>query len=568
LYPLWVKLYQKITSTTESNRWSELARAGAFLLHTRSPGVVWFPACLYTRSTMAAGEDNDPCSSYKLTRIAILGIFLVSAVYFADTFFRASRKCFWFDELFTTYLCRLPTFKSTWTAVVHGADFNPPMLYLLTRGAHRLFGEGPIATRLPAMVGVWLFGVCLFLFVAKRTGVVSGIIAGCFPFFTLAQHYAYEARAHGIVLGWCGLALVCWQRNEEGRARYLWLAGFGLSLAGALLTHVYAVYLLFPFALVETYNLFRRRQISWGNVAAMALALALVTTAVYLPLFRMYRVSISPTFHAGSYDVFQRFLVNGFGPALIILLLSLLLSALDGMSLAQRPNTTAMVPQREIVVAAGFACIPLIGLLGSRLSHGPFFDRYFLSSIAGYAIILGFESSRRHFRYWTVQALAGCMLLLMVWDLGTAIYFGRQNRIALIDPSTGLALSTTPSDPMRMYDTLSVDHAGLDIMVLPSLRYIYLFRYATPSVVSHLYYGAAADDVNLGGYERLAKWAHIDLKTTTFGPFLATHDRFLVYGDGTSADASAIQAFASAGYTMKGARTDTSGVMYEYEKDS
>ena len=31
----------------------------------------------------------------------------------------------------------------------------------------------------------------------------------------------------------------------------------------------------------------------------------------------------------------------------------------------------------------------------------------------------------------------------------------------------------------------------------------------------------------LVGYERLAKGANIHLQTTTFAPFLATHDRFL-----------------------------------------
>jgi hypothetical protein len=100
---------------------------------------------------MASSED--PFSSQKLNRNAILCSLLVSAVYFAEIFLRATQKCFWFDELFTTYLCRLPTFKGTWTAVLHGADFNPPMLYLLTRGAHGVLGEGLIATRLPAMLG-------------------------------------------------------------------------------------------------------------------------------------------------------------------------------------------------------------------------------------------------------------------------------------------------------------------------------------------------------------------------------------------------------------------------------
>ena len=165
----------------------------------------------------------------------------------------------------------MPDFKSTWTAVSHGADFNPPLLYLLTRGAQWLFGEGLIATRLPAMVGVWLFGVCLFLFVARRAGVVSGIIAGIFPFFTLAQYYAYEAQGAWDRIGVVWVALVCWQRNAEGRAKYLWLAGFGLVLLGALLTHVYAVYLLFPFALIEIYNLLYRRPSNNSTCAILAI---------------------------------------------------------------------------------------------------------------------------------------------------------------------------------------------------------------------------------------------------------------------------------------------------------
>ena len=127
--------------------------------------------------------ESSSLGSFKLSRFSIAGIATVSAVYFADIFLKASQKCFWFDELFVVYLCRLPSFRDTWTAVVHGADFNPPLFYLMTRGAQRLFGEGLIATRLPEIVGVWLFCMCLFLFVARRAGVISGFIAGAFPFY-------------------------------------------------------------------------------------------------------------------------------------------------------------------------------------------------------------------------------------------------------------------------------------------------------------------------------------------------------------------------------------------------
>ena len=508
--------------------------------------------------------DESQFSSLKLNWRTFAGIGAVSTVYFADLFLRASQKCFWFDELFTIYLCRLPNFESTWTAVTHGADFNPPVLYLLTRGAQRIFGEGLIASRLPAMVGLWLFGVCLFVFVARRAGVVSGAIAGIFPFFTLAQFYGYEARAHGIVLGWCGLALVCWQRTALGQTKKLWLAGFGLALLGALLTHVYAVYLLFPFALVECYNLLHRRP-NWGIVATMVSALLFVSVLVYLPLFRMYRATVPTTFRPGSHDLFQRFILNSIGPALPVLLLWLAISAFEKLGHDRRGAASVVIPTREILAAIGFVCIPLVGLFGSKISNGPFIERYFLSSIAGYAILLGFAASRERVGSWTTQALAGCMLVLMIGDLGTTIYLASKHRIMLTEPSSGLALSTTPTHPMALYDTLLLNTDGLDVLVLRNLEYLYFFRYAPPSVVRHLYFGARPDDLFLMAYQRFAKGADINLKTTSFGPFLATHNRFLLYESGI-ASVDALQAIASAGYSLKSARPDAAGIMYEYEK--
>jgi hypothetical protein len=515
---------------------------------------------------MAAIEDSNSSSSYQLNASGIAGILLVSAIYFADLFLKASQKCFWFDELFTVYLCRLPNFTSTWTAVAHGADFNPPLLYLLTRAAQWLFGEGLIATRLPAMLGFWVFGVCLFLFVARRAGALAGFIAGVFPFFTLAQYYAYEARAHGIVLGWCGLTLLCWQRHAEGRARYLWLAGFGFCLLGALLTHVYAVYLLVPFGLVELYNLIRTRRPNWDIVGVMIVAFLSVTTAVYLPLFRMYRATVPSTFRPGSHDLFQRFLENAIGPAMIILLLTVALSAVESMRSGPDVRAALLVPGRELLLATGFACIPLIGLLGSKISQGPFIERYFLSSIAGYAIFLGFASTSRRVGFRPAGVLAGCMLLLMVADLGATIYLGIKQRIMLTEPSSGVALSTTPSDPMRRYSTLSTNAEGLDVLVLPPFEYLYLFRYAPPEVGSRLYFAAPANDLFLLGYERLAKEARIDLKTTTFGPFFASHERFLVYESGNATHIDAVQAIANAGYGLKSAQADSAGILYEYAK--
>ena len=113
---------------------------------------------------------------------------------------------------------------------------------------------------------------------------------------------------------------MCWQRNAEGRARNLWLGGFGLSLLGALLTHVYAVYLLVPFVGIEIYNVINKRRPNWGNLAVMALAL-LRSLGCLLASIAGVSNHDAGNFFAASHDLFQRFLVNVIGPALIILLL-------------------------------------------------------------------------------------------------------------------------------------------------------------------------------------------------------------------------------------------------------
>jgi hypothetical protein len=509
------------------------------------------------------GEGDEP---RKLSRTSILGIVVVSSIYFADIFLKASRKCFWFDELFTVYLCRLPTFSDTWTAIRHASDFNPPLFYLLERGSQRLFGHGLIATRVPSAIGVWLFCICLFFFVARRAGAICGFIAGAFPFFTLIQYYAYEARAHGMVLGWCGLALLCWQRSTAGAKRYVWLAGFGLSLVGALLTHVYAVYLLVPFALVELYNVTTGKRPDWSILAVMTLAFTSVTLAVTLPLVRHYRAAaISANYFPASHDVVQQFLLHVVGPAIGILIIWLLLAALDGRQPLPNAETAIGFSIREVVLAVGFACIPILGLVGCKLSHGPFLDRYFLASAAGDSIFLAIATSRLRFS-WIKAGFAWCLFFLMLADLTTTIYLANKHRIMLFEPSTNIRLSTDPSLPMALYGILSSDKRDLDVLVLPSLEYAYLFEYGPQSVRTRLYFGAPTDAVNFGGYERLGRWGHVNFQLTAFEPFLATHKKFLLYEGQMDNSPEAMQAIARVGYRLTSVQTDVLGVLSEYAR--
>src|SRR5262245_65490298 len=135
----------------------------------------------------------------------------------------------WNDELFTFYTSRLPKVSDIWGALLTGADQIPPLFHLITRAAFALFGVNSLSVRLPEVLGFWVMSLCLFRFVSKRSSALYGFAAMLVPLITVAYDYAYEARPYGLVLGFCGLALLCWQSAAEGHYRKLPLIGLAVS---------------------------------------------------------------------------------------------------------------------------------------------------------------------------------------------------------------------------------------------------------------------------------------------------------------------------------------------------
>ena len=274
---------------------------------------------------------------------------------------------------------------------------------------------------------------------------------------------------------------------------------------------------------------------------------------------------MSAAFFAASHDLLQRFLTNVVGPALIVLLLSIFIRAVTG-GRARRPfPVVTAVPVQELLLAAGFACIPIVGIVGSRITHGPVIDRYFLSSVAGYAIFLGFANTREFLGDMAARALAACMVVLMLADLVATVYLTNKQIVMLIEPSSQLRLTTTPQSPMAMYGAIMEDHSGLDVLVPSQLEYLYFFMYAPPAVVRHLYFVAPTDNIFFGAYERLRSEGHLNLQITSFEPFLAQHNQFLFYESGPT-NANGMRAIANGGYRLTAALSDISGTLYRYDK--
>lgn len=496
-------------------------------------------------------------------------VFLViSVAYFADMLMRASGKPFWFDELFTVYLCRLPTLGDTFTAVKHGADFNPPLFYMLSRAAQAIVGMGSIGIRLPEIIGVWIFGSCLFLFVARRLGRTAGLIAALFPFFTLARYYAYEARPHGITLGWCGLMLVCWQQIQEDSCsttcKWLWSAGFGGAMLASLLTHVYAVYLLIPFFLIEVYSFYRTRKLNWGVAISLALSIA-VALPIFLPLMRTYRQVfgtekpdylrvagttlsfVSQTVGDGVYLLY-----------LFFLLVSLVLYLRSKQVRPEPPASKSDLLEIELLLAALFLVLPAPGTINAVFNSVPIFARYFLSYLAGVMILLAYASSFLRVSFNLQKLFANVMLLLLigdVWLVGMHAY--RHKADHLVEPSSSLILTTFTKTSVEdaLLNNLKPDIPVIDLDKLGCLS---LYYYADPAMQTRIRFASEVNtDFFSESYALLTKWAHLNLKTVELRPFLASHDHFYVVssqGKEFGVCGDCLRTFITAGYALQSSR--------------
>ena len=455
-----------------------------------------------------------------MRRAKYLILFLFSFAYFAATIFRASRKLFWFDELFTVYVSRLPEMGAVWAALRQGVDFNPPLFYVLTRFSQALFGEGHVATRLPEIIGFWIFCLCLFRFVSVRASVLAGTISMLFPMVTTAYYYGYEARPHGIVLGFCGMALVCWQGAISSRRRGLWLTGLFFSLLCAIATHTYGVLLVVPFVLAELSRSVARRRVDW--VLCLAIVVPLSGVLLSLPLLRASRAALPATFFparlialAGSYQYHLAPATVVIAAALVMyFVFSVMPSVLWGA-----PAYSPSLEMPEIIVVIAFVVMPVFAFVLARLTGAPFLYRYSASTILGFGCLIGILMAKR-------SVVGLCVVLFLVAQIGgSLLQFGLSG--AVIEPSSSLVLAPMPSLTQKYEAMRAIPNQELPIVLLDSLEFLPLMHYAPADLASRLVY--VGDDADFVGraYAVLRQCCRAPGRFEILSEFLATNDSFI-----------------------------------------
>jgi len=427
----------------------------------------------------------------------------------------AAHRPFWFDELFTFYMTRLPSMSAVWAALKDGADLNPPLFYAATRFFQNLFGSSEAVTRMPAIIGFFVMMVGLFCFVSRYGSRLGGMVAMLFPLVTGAYYYAFEARAYGMELGFVALAAVSWQAATRGEKRPFTLPALSLCLAGALLTHCYAVLAVAPFGFAEVARSLVRKKFDWPVWAALAIPCLVVVT--YLPMMSAVTGGDpfdNPVYRVSARTSYEMILV----PAIWTLLPALAVLALFGTAGHRAADARReTVPFHEMVLVAGFLVAPLLGVgLASTITK-IFMARYGLVAVLGLSIALGALVTKR-----TAQHPGVAVLVIAIVAGG---YLWTPANVLL-----GTSASNTPAAKDIKLSDLD---PTIPIVVANGILFLEYDHYESKNITDRLFFLIDRDTAlrytgtpGFAQFRELRKWFPIRSHLEDYNQFLKTCPTF------------------------------------------
>src|SRR5690349_17535847 len=108
---------------------------------------------------------------------------LESAIYFFAVGLRAAHRPLWYDEIVTWRLAELPSIAALWAALLAHVDQHMPLVHVAVRLSRKVFGTGPLATRLPMVVSFWAMLLALYVFLKRRLPWRYAMVGALFPAF-------------------------------------------------------------------------------------------------------------------------------------------------------------------------------------------------------------------------------------------------------------------------------------------------------------------------------------------------------------------------------------------------
>jgi hypothetical protein len=436
-----------------------------------------------------------------------------AVVFLPFTLLWSSRRPLWYDEIYTTYLARLPTLSDIWRALAQGADLQPPMIFVITRFS-QLVGQSEWAVRFPGTLGFLLMGVCLMFFVARRTSVLWGFVAALFVLLSGAYRYSAEARPYGLILGFAACAIFCWQSSAEERRRKFALVGLSASLTLALWTHYYSFLLFFPIVVGEAVRARINRRIDrpvWGAI--------LIAVPALIVVFPLLRTSVKAIDTSGVSYLTAGMVFDAYKPLVTVGVVIVIFTALAiGMvfSVVAVPIKQKLaIPIHEAAAVGGLMAVPIPAFVMAALVTHRLVPQYTIILVLGAAALFAFGAHRLA----GGSSAAGLVLALMI----SGIFVTHTLMMAK-------ATSLDDAEPVK----LDTRYPDLPIVVSSGLVFVQAWYYATPELRERLlfvsdpqlalrYLGNEQTNSSIPYDARFFHW-----RSDTFDHFRHVQSRFLL----------------------------------------
>jgi hypothetical protein len=220
------------------------------------------------------------------------------------------------------------------------------------------------------------------------------------------------------------------------------------------------------------------------------------------------------------------FYLSLLAPAVLPLVVLMVLSAIYPATVNSLPQNEKAAPHlslHEMAAALGLMAIPVIAVALSMMITGSFTDRYALPAVIGVSIVIAYGVLQMSGNRPAIAAILILFLCVSFLSLGfkslTKIGEVRQSHIKTVE---FLRSGCTADLPIAVTDqhefTILAHYAPRDI----SSRLVYL---ADPGkALSYL----GHNSVEKGTLDLLKPWFHLPIEE--YGPFIASHERFFVYG--------------------------------------
>jgi hypothetical protein len=447
-------------------------------------------------------------------------------------------KPFWFDEICTVIMCRLPGPSAIWNALDHAADGQPPGYYLTLRVARQLIPEDHLGYRAPSILGLLITVLCIYFILSRRVNYLAALVGATFVLSTELSTYASEARPYALMVACISAAILAWQRIDDSKLNALFLA---LALGAAVSLHYYSIFVLPAFVLAEaTVWLLRRRFRMWVWAALAAGAIPWLFIARFLLRMRDYNGrNFWSKPHFGELFIHYNTLFNVGGAWGLTFLAGIsIIFAYWGLrkwslrkTVVSATEERSRVPAEECVLILVLMWLPLIEITAAKLGHGGMTTRYMMPTILGGALAVGYLAGK------LPGLLNGLLLILLLMNFAVGSTFDVANvlRGSLFQAraaAAGEVRAIAEQDPKR----------ALPIVISSGLQYLPMVYYTPGDLKNRLYAvtdpqaaliyrGTDSMDLNL-----LVLRQYFPLQVEDYAGFASRHKEFLLVSNGEEFD--------------------------------